>query len=241
MEKIYLIGLAGIAAIVLSIFLIVGANSQVNSVGENLGTTTGSMVGSVAGMVNGLAIDAGEGFSKGTEQGLSAKDTSVTIKESCERTGSLQVMTATAQIQDFNTFADSYKDITVLMGDLVFSVDLKEAVVLSDTDGYVVQIPHPTPEFYVDESRTKTLAMINDLSWKSWFSNDVAKGIEGTLNSRRQLKENFKSAISNYAFLESEADSAALLQVKSMLDSFNVGEKKIKKVTFIETEEDVDK
>ena len=235
--KLYLV-LGGLAAIAISVVMIV-INISTGNVSENIGTavgsTIGNTVGNAVGTINGLTIDAANGFKDGRQEGLSAKDTTVSVKESLMETGSLQVLEAGVKIVNLGEYSDKYKNLTCVMGELLFSVDLTQAKILADEDGYIVQIPHPTPRFYLDDTGTKTYAVVDK---STLFDGSALDGIEAELNTRNMLEEKFEQYIEEYDDISKQADSAARTQVMSMLNTLNVGGKKLKRIEFIEEVED---
>lgn len=234
--KLYLI-LAGIAGIVISVVMIIINISSGNAsgdIGTAVGSTIGNTVGNAVGTINGLTIDAANGFKDGKQEGLSAKDTTVSVKESLMETGSLQVLEAGVKILNLGEYSDKYKNLTCVMGELLFSVDLTQAKILAEEDGYIVRIPHPTPEFFLDDTSTKTYAVVK----ATIFDGSALNGIEAELNTRNMLEEKFEEYIEGYDDISKQADSAARTQVMSMLNTLNVGGKKLKSIEFIENVED---
>ena len=225
---------AGVLTIGLAVALIVGMNNNVEGIGSTVGEAAGSVVGNAAGTINGLTVDAPRGLSEGRQEGLSANDTTVYIKENYLDTGKLEVLAASVKITNFNEFSDKLKDLTEMRGNLFFSVDMKDAEVLRDDDGFIIRIPRPTAELFIDNRKTRTLAQIEK---KITIFDNAIDGIEEWANTEAKIEENFSDNISNYSDLVKQAEDAARSQVMSMLGSYNVGGKKIKSVVFKAEEE----
>lgn len=223
---------AGIILIGLSAALFFSLNNNVETIGGTVGETTGSLVGNAVGTINGLTIDAPKGLSEGKQEGLSANDTTVYIKENYLNTGKLEVLAAGVKIYNHNKIP-GYENLTEMCGNLFFSVDMAEAVVLRDDEGFIIQIPRPKVEIFMDSTKTRTLAEAKSYS----FAGDALDGVEEWLNTKAKIEENLSEEITNYNDLMKQAEDAAITQVKSMLSSYNVSGKKIKSVVFKTDEE----
>lgn len=218
----FIIALVGLFGYVIPLY------RTAENVGTNVGDKTGKLVGNVVGSYDGITSGWAKGSSDGKEEGLSAKDTKVQIKNNFSEVGNLEVLEAGVKLKDVNTLGDDYAALFLLKGVAVCSVNLKE-VEINDIDSESVQIllPDIDVEIYIDETATEKLAEYQKHSW----TGRAEDGFIEYMNTREQTDKTVKDSMENYDALIQVAEESAKKQVEIIAKS-STGNKKNVDVAF---------
>lgn len=194
--------------------------------GERLGTDLGTAAGRAAGSFDGITKGNAAGFRDGKEEGLSAQDTAGVIKD-IKEIGELEVLAATTSIENVNKVGDDYAALYLLRGEVVFTVDLGQAVFDSET--FSILIPEPQAVCHIDPSEIVKVAEYQ----KHFFSGSTEDGFTEYMNSLKSIGNVHEENISNYEYLLDSAKEAAIRQVGSLAENIRMKEGKIS-VCFLE-------
>ena len=186
-----------------------------NSIGNRFGQTVGTAVGSF----QALTEDAPAAYAQGKADGLSAADTKVVIKNQIQEVGKLDVLAATAKLTDKHEYGDKYTALYQLGADVIFSVDLSKARVLSDETNIMIMIPLPEGKMNIDSTKTRLI----DYVGKVLFNGKTEDGIDAYVNSLKQIQENATEQIDDYEYLLSQAKESAKSQVLSLARMASAG------------------
>ena len=188
-------------------------------IGENVGEATGNVVGLAIGSADGLFNGLSEGSNAGAKVGLSAEDTDVEIKGRLEEIGKLEVMTAGVTLKKMTDIGEAYKNLSIMKGNAVYTIDSSQVQVnpFEDGSGYHIMIPLPEMELYLDVNSTEELASKQSTSW----SVSAEDALQGYLNSVAQMTDRADEAISNYDMLMEMAKETAVGQVKVLANTFS--------------------
>ncbi len=176
-----------------------------NIAGKSAGTTVGAAVGSF----QAVTVDMPEAYSQGKEDGLSAIDTRTELQGRLKEIGKLDVLAANAKIHNVNKVGDKYAALYEFGADVVFSVDLAQARVLSGDGSIEVYLPEPAVEINIDSTRTRLVAVRQ----RGWFNGTTEDGLTEYLNSINQLQDNAQETLENYEWLQARAKQSASEQV----------------------------
>ena len=194
------------------------------------GKTFGNTVGAAVGSFQAVTVDMPEAYNQGKEDGLSATDTQTELRGRLQEIGKLDVLAANAKIHNVNKVGDKYAALYEFGADVIFSVDLSKAQVLTGDGSIEIRLPKPVVEINIDSTRTKLVAVRQ----RGWFNGTTEDGLTEYLNSINQLQDNAQETLENYDWLENRAEQSAREQVV-MLTRF-VAEKGSKiEVRFEET------
>ena len=139
-------------------------------------------------------------------------------------------MAANAKIHNVNKVGDKYAALYELGADVIFSVDISKASVLTGDNSIEIRLPKPDVEINIDSTRTRLVAFRQ----KGWFSGTTEDGLTEYLNSINQLQENAQETLANYEWLEQRAEESASDQIV-MLTGFVTEKGKKIEVRFEET------
>lgn len=195
----------------------------------SIGETAGIAVGSFDGVTNGIR----EGAEAGKEEGLSAKDIEIKIGNKMRETEKLQILLVDLKLSDLYQQGSSYAALLSLEGEAVFTVDLSlsKAGFSEEEEKFVIEIPEPQCELYLNDSTIDVLA-----EYQRVLFNGAAKdGYKGYLNSRAEIEKRAKEEIDGNEDLQKQARMAAIQQVEALAGAI-CGEKLLE-VQFTEIEE----
>lgn len=181
-----------------------------NIAGKAFGTTVGAAVGSF----QALTVDVPEAYNQGKEDGLSAADTRVELQDRLQEVGKLNVLAANAKIHNLNKVGSKYEALYEFGADVIFSVDLSKARVLTGDGRVEILLPKPEVDVNIDSTRTKLVAVRQ----KGWFNGTTEDGITEYLNSINQIKQNAKDTLDDYDWLQSRAEQSAREQITSLAE-----------------------
>ena len=216
-------------ALVYVISLRVNANNIGTSLGMNMGTFVGKAIGSLEGMTQGST----DGWEAGKEQGLSAEDSSGAIANELKDLNKLEVMVASVKLNDVHSVGDDYKAIYLLKGEVVFTVDLSEAIIEEHGDTLFIMLPQPEMTPIIDQNRTEKIAEYQ----KRFYSGSAEAGLDAYLNSMAKFEQVTKDTLANYDSLVDSARKAAINQVTQLANSVSVNKRNIE-ITFKEDSND---
>jgi hypothetical protein len=194
--------------------LLVYTNSIAEQKGNNIGETKGQIVGVAVGSVKGITEGIEAGKEAGEADGLSAEDTKADIKGTMESVGKLEVLVAGVTLKNMNQIGETYKNLSIVNADAVFTVDLGAAEISYSSSGQdiYISIDEPELDLYVDLNSSETLLEVQK------FSRTVSAedGINDYLNSIKQTVSKVKETMTNYDTLMATAESTAKEQVHQL-------------------------
>lgn len=210
-----------IALCALSIFFCV-------NLAPSIGKVMGRAIGSKRGIENGIE----NGYNDGKTEGISAKDTSVRIKDRIIETGKLQIMMVDLNLTDLYQQGKDYAALFALHGEGVFSVDLTCADVTYDEGSDMVSIVVPYPEFtpYLDDSKVETIAEYT----RPLFDGKTEVGYQSYLNSREEIDKRLSEELTND--LRERAEASGIKQIEMLARSV-CGKTSFVKVDYKEKED----
>ncbi len=213
--RIWLIVLAVIVVVgtVVSTGFLVYFHGKADEIGSGIGGTTGKIVGTVYGSVDGF----NEGIEAGAQAGLSAEETNAEVKSTIENVGNLQVLVAGVTLKNLHEIGDTYKSLSVISGEIVFTVDLStiELRLNEDNNELFVLTASPVPTLYLDHGSTELLAETQKFSW----SVNAEDGLQAYLNSMAKIEEQVEESVSNYDDLLNTAEQSAKRQIEQLIKS----------------------
>ena len=180
--------------------------------GEILGATAGKAVGLAVGSFDGITRGTAAGFQDGKAAGLSRQDTAVKI-EDIKKIGKLEVFVATTSMENLNKLGDDYAALYLLKGEVVFTVDLEEAVFDSETSS--IMIPKPEATTYINTSEIQKAAEYQ----KMFFAGSTEDGFTTYINSLQTIDKEYEKSIANDDYLQNSAREAAIRQVKLLAEN----------------------
>ena len=135
-------------------------NANATAMGSGIGQKTGTLVGKAIGSLEGITKGREEGTAAGKAAGLSAEDTEADIANEIRKLENLEVLVASVKINDFHSIGDNveYAALYLLKGDVVFSVDLSQAEIVTSNNGIQITLPMPHGELYIDQSQIEKVA-----------------------------------------------------------------------------------
>lgn len=221
---VIIIVLAALATV--SAFWCFGIAVPQYTLAEQSGSASGELIGSGIGTAVGMAYGITDGYVRGLEDGkedgLSAETTTYVddVKISLCEVGALEVLSASVSIRNLHEAGGGdYKNLEILFGKGVFTVDLGKAEVAEDVDGaLVIKLPNPQLELYIDEEKTEYLGEYQKFPW----SGSAGDGYEAYLNSRIEVDEKVQDKIAHYDQLFMQARESAQAQVELLAGSVSV-------------------
>ncbi len=179
------------------------------------GKTFGNTVGAAVGSFQAVTVDMPEAYNQGKEDGLSATDTRTELQDRLKEVGKLDILAANAKIHNINKVGDKYSALYEFGADVIFSVDLSKARILTGDNSIEINLPKPAVEINIDSTRTKLISVRQ----RGWFNGTTEEGLTEYLNSINQLQDNAQEMLENYDWLVSRAEQSAINQV-AMLTGF---------------------
>ena len=201
------------------IVLIIVVDFGVDQLGGDIGYMIGSGLGAVRGVVNSL-IDSFDNAEKGKEDGLSVRDTEVTIGNRIKASGKLEVMSAEVVLDNFFEIGDDYKRLTACYGELIYTVDLYNADIT--VDGCICDVKLPEPEVQLIKDNEKSIKLASSLK-HSW-SGTSENGYKAAANSECELVQNVEKSVLNYEELMDKAKKSSIDKVSFLVDSLSAKE-----------------
>lgn len=198
-------------------------------VGDNLGKAAGIAVGSFQGMTKGAA----EGTKAGKTTGLSANDTESEIKNQIQQLENLEVLVASVKLSDYHEIGKDAKQYAALYlgkGNIVFSVDMSNAEVISEGGELIITVPKPQGNLYIEND---TIIKVAEYQRK-FFNGSAKDGFEAYLNTMKKMHEVSEETLANYDSLKSSAEKAAENQISLLAKSASSDNDKSIKVYFKE-------
>ena len=147
------------------------------------GRRFGSSVGVAVGSFHAITEDMPAAYHQGIEDGLSAEDVRTDIGVRLREIGKLNVLAANAELSDIHKVGDTYAAIYTLGADVVFSVDLTEAEVFTNSGEkeLIIRLPRPVAQINIDSTRTR----LEDEWSRILFDGKTEHGIEEYINSMK--------------------------------------------------------
>ena len=197
------------------------------STGNNIGRTIGEAVGQVTGSFDGWNY----GYDIGKQEGLSAKDTTVTVKTTLSEAASLRVLSANVLINNFHEIGETdagrivrkitegkkYSALYSYEGQVDFMVDLSHPVVTSGNGEIIIELPQPYAELIIDEEKAVKIAD----KQKTFFNGSDNDGIDAYNNSIAEIKSRAAKDLENYDLLLEMAKASARRQIVDMIKAVN--------------------
>ena len=202
--------LAGIAVIFTFAFPIISSIA-----GNRFGTAVGVAVGSF----HAVTEDIPAAYSDGKRDGLSAEDTRGVIGNQIHEVGRLDVLAANARLIDKHEVGKKYRALYELGADVIFSVDVTKAKVLTGENTVEIILPKPEAVMNIDSTRTRLLTY----SQRPIFDGSSKDGIDAILNTMKQTQGNAPDVLEGYAELAGQAEESARQQI-TMLVKMIVGD-----------------
>lgn len=150
-----------ILCVLMFFVLVYTINLRINasSTGSSLGASAGSAVGKVIGSLEGMTKGRSEGTAAGKAAGLSAEDTAAEVASQIQQIEQLEVLVASVKLSNFHTIGDNdYAALYLVNGNVVFTVDMSQAVTEAKADGLHVTLPKPVGTLYIDDSSVEKVA-----------------------------------------------------------------------------------
>lgn len=181
------------------------------SMGGGIGAGTGSVVGKAVGSLEGMTKGSIEGTEAGKQAGLSAEDTEAQIVNQIQQMENLEVLVASVKLSNFHTIGQGkdYAALYLVNGNVVFTVDMSKAQIVSEDDKLKVTIPKPVGTLYLDDSSVEKVAEYQ----RKFFNGSAEDGFDAYLNTMKEMQEASEETLSNYDDLESSARQAAENQI----------------------------
>ncbi|MGM9941881.1 MAG: DUF4230 domain-containing protein [Bulleidia sp.] len=198
---------------------------KANDFGTMVGNMNGQIVGIALGSFKGVTEGLDDGYRDGKEKALSAEDTEVRIGNVMHSIGKLEVLSASVTLTNVNEVGDTYGSLERIGGNVVFTVDLNQIEInfSNDNQSVYVSIPYPECEIYIDQQTTEVLAEYQKFSWTV----KAEEGLKEYINSMKELVEKARENISNYDTLQQQAESAAIEQVKNVVQEVCLNKKTV--------------
>ena len=207
----------------LLVFTALAVFSRINaeSLGSWFGRASGQAVGNLTGSYRGVTEGIEEGAVAGTQEGLSAKDTTIDVKSGIQEIGKLEVLAAGVRVNVESRLGEAYKSLKIVDGNAVFTIDLQDTEIAMSQSGdeMFVVIPEPTCEVYLDINSTQKLAGIQKFS----LSVGAEDGARAYLNTLGQIGSNIDEAIEGYDSIFEEAKNTGREQVKQLAETLCFG------------------
>lgn len=208
-------------AIILALVLLIGmifalfTHHRAVEIGTDIGKANGRIVGTAVGSVKGFTEGMAKGEEDGKEAGRSAEDTTVSINQTLEAVGKLDVLAAKVSLKNINKIGDYYAGLYLISGNAVFSVDLNSVEVSKSETGneIYVWIPEPELDLYLDESTTEKLAEIQHFN----LTTNAEDGLKAYINSMKEIKGKAKESLINYDSLMEYAKSSAKSRIEQLV------------------------
>lgn len=196
-----------------TIYLRINATSMGGGIGAGTGSVVGKAVGSLEGMTKGRV----EGTEAGKQAGLSAEDTEAKIANQLQQMENLEVLVASVKLSNFHTIGQGkdYAALYLVNGNVVFTVDMSKAQIVSGADKLKVTVPKPVGTLYLDESSVEKVAEYQ----RKFFNGNAEDGFDAYLNTMKKMQEASEETLSNYDDLENSARQAAENQISLIAKS----------------------
>lgn len=216
-------------ALLLVISISINAQTIGSSFGSGIGTLAGRAIGSLEGMTEGRR----EGTEEGKREGLSAKDTQADIANELKEIQQLEVLVASVKLKNIHKIGEENKEdyaaLYIVNGQVIFTVDMGEAVIEESGDTLNVTLPVPEGKLVIDD---RTIEKLDDYQ-KRFFSGSAEDGYDAYLNTMKELQKATADTLDNYDQLIDAAKEAATEQVTVLAQSVSLSDKKIN-ITFME-------
>ena len=186
-------------------------NITAKVIGSEIGTSTGTMSGRAIGSLEGITKGRTEGSAAGKEAGLSAEDTAVKIADSIHEVENLEVLVASVKLSNCHKIGQNvdYAALYLVNGNLIFTVDLSQAVIQLQSDKLEIILPKPTGQLHIDNSSIEKVAEYQ----RTFFTGSAEAGFDAYLNTMAKVQEASENEITNYDSLLTSARKAAEEQV----------------------------
>ena len=179
------------------------------------GNSFGTAVGTAVGSYYAATVDMPAAYSQGVEDGLSAKDVRTSIENAIRDVGKLDVLAANATLTDLHKDGESYAAIYSFGADVIFSVDISQAVVYSGDNQYIIKVPAPVAVINIDSTKTRLEAEYK----RFLLDGSTENGIDAYLNSLKAIQGDAATSLQDYAYLEGQAKASAEKQIRMLYES----------------------
>lgn len=203
------------------------AMTHVESFSTAVGNAVGVFTGSIDGITNGLS----EGAQQGHEEGLSAKDTQVSMAEEIQEVGKLEVLRAGVGIKNAHSVGEKYDALYIMKGDAILSVDLGKAEIsdFPSENKLLIMLPQPDIDLTLNEEETEKLA-----ERQNKIRNGKAEdGFIAYINTMKKTQSEMESVIGNYDSLVEQARNSAVTQLEYIVAQASLNEKEVE-IRFVE-------
>ena len=179
-----------------------------------VGNSSGAVVGTAVGSFHAITEDMPAAYNQGVEDGLSARDIRSEFQNEIREIGKLDVLACNAELTDKYKEGNAYEGIFTFGADVIFSVDITQAIVSVEEGKIKILIPKPVGKINIDSTKTRIEA-----EWKRpIFDGSTEEGITAYFNSMEAIKNNVTDKISDYAGLEKRAEASAIKQITSLAE-----------------------
>lgn len=206
-----------IGCIIAGVLLIYAIYSNVNAVthGNNLGQRIGSLAGKAVGSFEGIIEGREQGLADGKAAGLNSDDTEARISNAIQQTNKLEVLVASAKIKNINKIGKSdveYATLDLFRGEVVFSVDLRNASIKLKDNELTITLPPPEGELIINQSRIEKVAEYQ----KHFYSGKTEDGFYDRLKTYENVSKATVETLDNYEVLIEDAKESAIKQVQQL-------------------------
>ncbi len=178
------------------------------------GNTFGTSVGVAVGSYKAITEDMPAAYQQGKKDGLSAKDTQTEIQNRIREVGKLDVLAANVQITDIHKIGQNYAALYEFGADVIFSVDITQAKVLTGDNSIEIIIPRPIGEVNIDSTKTKVKDIVN----RGLLNGSSKEGMDAYFNSLDEIQKNARESIGGYESLQTRAEDSAMNQIRMLVD-----------------------
>lgn len=192
-------------AIVVLIFLILSAFyfSVQKGLAENA-SAIGSNIGALPGQAVGSAVGSYEGWEDGKKEAVAHPEVTVNLQTRLHEVGKLEVLKVSAKEDNFKS-EKNLANCQIVVVDVVYAIDLQQAVFEETEDQLIVTLPKPIAETNFSEAKSKTLF---EKSTSFWSNGSAQYGWEAGINARKKLREETEKKFKeDQALLEQAMDN----------------------------------
>lgn len=200
--------------IVILILYTIPAWFKANTTGEEIGRMHGNLVGTAVGSFIGWTEKNPEGWKKGKEEGLSAADTIVEVKNSLNEVANLEVLVASVKLNNGHEIGKKYAAFYLLKADAVFSIDLSRVSVETNEDGSIlyIRVTQPEVKVYIDDREIEKVIEYQ----RKFFNGSAEEGFDAYINSMSNLGANAENEIVRDKNLMESARNSAEKQIRQL-------------------------
>ena len=215
--------IVGVVAIVLAIVIafvvLLYAHNLLSKVGSSVGFGLGKVVGSATGSFEGITQGVAKGKEDGRIDGMNQNEISLDIQSSISSIGKLEVLAADVSLTIDSSLGNTYRELSIISGDAVFTLDLSKVDVKLSQDAtrITITLPEPEMQLFLDQKSMTTLASIQKIDL-SVSTEDI---INSKINAMAKSVTEARNSIANYDSLLKIAKDSAELQIRQLMSITN--------------------